>query len=552
MKGMKGITKFLAGSTAVFFLNFANAQTHAEGIINVDSHKFGKAKEVYTALINKAPTAENYFYLGNTFLKQFEPNLEKARENFEKGLALDKKSYLNRVGLATIDLAKGNKDVAISTMNSIAKDSRERDTEVLFRIGEALSLFPKNNAPDLAIEYLKKAVEKCFEKGAVPGNYYYTLGDAYRLKKQAGPAMTAYDNAATSSVNKASVFTRMGTLWLAAQQWDKAKQSIDKAIAADPSYAPAYRAQANYYIIYQDYDRAAASLEKYKNYADEDPDTTLDISKLYFVAKAYQKSKSELNSIFDQVDDPVKHKMRSMLLYQDKDYQGAKQSMDTYLSKVGTQANAGDYGFQGLVLAGLATQEQDAAKKAELQNQSQLKIGQAKTAKDESFDWDKELASLKPVIKLDLGNPDVGPQSPKIAQHKTEVSANPNDTTALFNLGNAYQDAQNWVGAATTWQKLIDLLPDWEPSYNSQGYALQKLNRNDLAAISYQNYLDTLAKKPQADQDKVKETAAYVNYNLATIIYRQDKARAQEYVNKALSLKPGMTEALNLQKILNK
>lgn len=36
------------------------------------------------------------------------------------------------------------------------------------------------------------------------------------------------------------------------------------------------------------------------------------------------------------------------------------------------------------------------------------------------------------------------------------------------------------------------------------------------------------------------------------MIYQKDKARALEYVNKALALKPDMKDAQNLQKILNK
>lgn len=554
MKGKKGLTrKIVIGAAAVFFLNFTHAQSHAEGIINVDSHKFAKAKEVYSAMLAKTPSADNYFYLGHAYLKQFEPNFEKAKENFDKGLALDRRSYLNRIGLAAVEMGRGNKSVAISSFEQIAKDSRERDAEVLFRIGEALTMFHHHYDADAGVSYLTKAVEKAYEKGSVPGNYYYTLGDAFRLKKQAGPAMTAYDNAANASVNKASVFTRMGTLWMAAQQWQKSKENLDKAIATDASYAPAYRALANYYIIYQDYDRAASVLEKYKMYADEDPNTTLEISKLYYIAKAYDKSKAELNSVFDQLDDPVKFKMKSILQFHDKDYAGAKQNMDAYLSKVSkNQQTITDTGIVGLILAGLAKEEKDAAQKSALLAESSQKIAAVKAANDTSFEWDKELASINSLGKIDLGNPDAGPTSAAIVKHKEEVAANPNDTTALYNLGRAYEEAQNWIGSAITWQKLIDVLPDWEPSYYSQGYAFQKLGKIDYAVNAYQNYLTILGTKPQADQEKNKETAAFANYNVATMIYQKDKARALEYVNKALVLKPDMKDAQNLQKILNK
>ena len=60
-------------------------------------------------MIAKSPTAENYYYLGYSYLSQFEPNFELAKENFDKGLAIDSKSYLNKIGLATIKLGKGQK-----------------------------------------------------------------------------------------------------------------------------------------------------------------------------------------------------------------------------------------------------------------------------------------------------------------------------------------------------------------------------------------------------------------------------------------------------------
>jgi hypothetical protein len=83
--------------------------------------------------------------------------------------------------LASIKLGKGDKS-AIAEIQQIVKDSKEKDAEVLFRAGEALTLFEKNSSPDLAITYLNKAIEKA-QKGGVPANYYYSLGDAYRLKK---------------------------------------------------------------------------------------------------------------------------------------------------------------------------------------------------------------------------------------------------------------------------------------------------------------------------------------------------------------------------------
>ena len=132
------VKKLALGAAVVFFANFAIAQTLQDGINNIDSDKFGQAKSNFSEMIAKEPKAENFFYLGNTYLKQGEPDFAKATENFNKGLAADAKSFLNKIGLASVKLGKGDKS-AIAEIQKIVADSKEKDAEVLFRAGEALT-----------------------------------------------------------------------------------------------------------------------------------------------------------------------------------------------------------------------------------------------------------------------------------------------------------------------------------------------------------------------------------------------------------------------------
>ena len=394
------LSKKIALSVAVgFFSNFAFAQTLQDGVDNADSHKYAKAKEVFTQMIAKSPTSENYFYLGNAYLTQFEPNFELAQENFNKGLAADKKSNLNKIGLASAKLGKGDKS-GLTEIQNIVKDARDKDAEVLYRAAEALTLFGGAANADIAVDYLNRAVEKS-QKGGTPAYYYYTLGDAYRLKlttnpQVAGSAMSAYDKALPIAKNKASVHTRIGTLWMQAQQWQKAKESIDRAIASDATYAPAYKAKAGYDIKYQKNALATQDLVNYAKYADEDPDTQLEISKLFFTNEDYGNSKSYLDKGFDKVEDPIKFKLRGYLQYADGEYAEAKASIDQFIAKAEkARVQPSDQGLQGLISAGLAHKETDAAKKAALNADAQQKIAIAKAAKDDTLNWDEELVKIK-------------------------------------------------------------------------------------------------------------------------------------------------------------
>lgn len=540
------VKKIAFGAAVVFFSNFTIAQTLQDGIISVDSDKFAQAKNNFTQMVAKDPSAENYFYLGNTYLRQAEPDFTLATESFNKGLAADRKSYLNQLGLATVKLGKGDKN-AISEIQKIVTDSREKDAEVLFRAAEALTLFEKNNSPDLAIQFLNKAIERA--KKDVPAYYYYTLGDAYRLKRIPGDAMSAYDKALPLAKNKASVYTRIGTLWMAAQQWQQAKTSIEKAIATDPTYAPAYKALAAYDIKYQENAKATQDLINYTKYADEDPYTQLEIAKLYFTNEDYANSKMILDKIFDKINDPIKFKLRAYVNYADGQYAEAKQNMDTFVAQAEkSRVQPADQGLQGLIAAGLAKTETDAAKKTALMNEAQQKVAIAKAAKDETMKWDMEL------VKIAGGGAsqsavDTGPTNPQIEVLKKQVAANAQDSDALYKLATAYQDAKNWNGAIVTWQKMSTLLPDWAPAYYSLGYAYQQATNNDAAKIAYEKYIATV--KP-AEVEANKQTLAYAYFAVAYLSKDSDPTKAKDYVAKSLQLDPTYQDAVKLNTEINK
>lgn len=548
------LTKKIALGVAVgFFSNFAFAQTLQDGIASADSHKYANAKQVFNQMITKSPTAENYFYLGNSYLTQFEPNFELALENFNKGLAADKKSNLNKIGLASVKLGKGDKS-AITEIQNIVSDARDKDPEVLYRAAEALTLFGGAGNADLAIDFLNRAVDKS-QKNGTPAYYFYTLGDAYRLKltsspQVAGSAMTAYDKALPVAKNKASVHTRIGTLWMQAQQWQKAKESIDRAIASDPTYAPAYKAKAAYNIKYQNNALATQDLMNYAKYADEDPDTQLEISKLFFTNEDYANSKTYLDKVFDKVNDPIKYKLRAYLQYADGDYTDAKASMDQFISKAEkSRIQPADQGLLGLISAGLAHKETDAAKKAALTTEAQQKIAIAKAAKDETMNWDAELLKIKGGGGISQSVVDAGATSPQIEALKKKVIENPQDTDALFKLANAYQEVKNWNGAILSWQKMSGLLPDWAPAYYSQGYSYQQAGNNELAKMAYEKFITTV--KP-AEVEANKETLSYAYFAVAYLVKDSDVAKAKDYAAKSVQLNPTYQDAINLNKALNK
>ncbi|MEC5394866.1 tetratricopeptide repeat protein [Bergeyella sp. RCAD1439] len=548
MKNMIQVTRKVAmGAGVVAFASFSFAQTLQDGILSVDSHKYAKAKDIFGKMIQNAPKdASNYFYLGNAYLSQFEPNFDVAEAEFKKGLAMDSKSYLNKIGLASIKIAKGDKS-GIADIQAVVSDSREKDAEVLFRAAEALTMFEKTNAPDLAIAYLNKAIERS-QKAGVPAHFYYTLGDAYRLKKDPGSAMSAYDKAAVVSSNKASVFTRKATLWMAAKQWKLAKENIDSAIKIDPTYAPAYKASAEYNYNFQEKELMTQDLVKYTQHADEDPYTQLEIAKLYFINNDYPNAKATLNKVFNKVEDPIKYKLRAYIDYgSDKNYASAQKDLATFFDTVKDKSRIlpADRGLEGLILAGLASHEEDEAKKAQMKSEAVQKIAIAKNADDKTLEWDAELSSIQGG-GASLAAAEAGPTNPTIEGLKAKVKANPNDVDALVQLGAAYQEAQNWHGAILTWDKMISITPSWAYSYYAKGASYQQMGNHEMAENAYQQYIDLVTGQSAEEQAQNKETLSYAYYLVA--FYNQDKnlAKAKEYAAKSVALNPGYQDAVTL------
>ncbi len=145
-----------------------------------------------------------------------------------------------------------------------------------------------------------------------------------------------------------------------------------------------------------------------------------------------------------------------------------------------------------------------------------------------------------------------GPTNENIEALKKQADANKQDTTVLYNLALAYQNADNWYGAAHTWQKITDLLPTWEPSFYSKGYAYQKVGFNGLATVAFEKYIQLVEAKSAEEKAGLQEMLFGAYYSVALLTRTTDKAKATEFLNKALALNPTDKNALLLQKELSK
>jgi len=283
------------------FIN-VHAQTVQDGLALINGEKFTEAGTLFTKLA-ETPSADNQYYLGYYYIKT--GKLDEAQKAFEKGLQIDDKSVINQVGLGTVALGKGEKAKAKEIFDA-AEKKKKKEAEILFRIGEAYTLFEKNNDPAEAIRLLDEAVKRNKDLA----DAYISKGDALMIRNEGGPAATAYEYALTAKPNYALAHQKIGQIYLRGKNYQLALDNYKKAIEADPNFAPAYKDLAELYYLAQQYKKAAENFDLYlQKSGNTDPQIKLRGTKFAFTADDYPKVLTMLDELKGKLKDPMMQRM---------------------------------------------------------------------------------------------------------------------------------------------------------------------------------------------------------------------------------------------------
>lgn len=537
--------------SAVMLAGVLNAQNIQEGIKYLGNDQFNKAKEVFEGLVSKSPSEDNYFYLGYFYLKNETPNIELAAQNFNKGLALNPKSELNRIGLACVKLFRGEKAAANAYFDAIAKDSKYRNAEVLYRIAEAYILFknkPESIDADKSIDYSEKLLN--LVKNKDKAEYYIVLGNAYYEKLDPGKAMTNYTRALEIADNKAMVYALIGNLWSRTKQNNQlALENFTNAVTADPNYSITYKYWVDYDLRTQKYNDATTHLQKYMELTgNNDANTQFNLARIAFNAKDFDKSLNIINQYWDKISDPLKYKVRALVLVEKSDFSNAYDDMNSYLKAINNSKMEGsDYGILGKIQTSLATKAVG-EEKTKLEKEAVFNLNKAIAEGDRYFDYQDLLLKINPNA-----NSSSSENNPKIVALKKAVTTNPNDTKSWYDLALEQYNAKDYVGSIASWDKLIELIPTWETSYGGKAMALYAYDREDksgLAAQTYQKYIDMVSPKNTYSETEKAYLAIAYSFFAYKNFHEGDNVKAQDYVNKILAIDPKNEEALNLEKQL--
>ncbi|MEO8760693.1 MAG: tetratricopeptide repeat protein, partial [Bacteroidia bacterium] len=248
----------IIGSASV--LQIANAQNLQGAITKTENERYDLAAADFRQLIIKEPAkGENYFYYGENFLKNNNP--DSALIIYKKGADAQPTNALNLVGIAKVMMLQG-KDADANANLFKAKTLAGKNANALVELADAYITAPVTSRnPTQAITILDEAL-KYDSKNA---EAHILKGDALDVlhPTEGGPAIKEYEDAQKLNPKSATAVLRQGKLWNRAHNYQLALDKYKEAVNIDPNFAPAYIEQAELYHRANQDNKAVESAKKY-------------------------------------------------------------------------------------------------------------------------------------------------------------------------------------------------------------------------------------------------------------------------------------------------
>lgn len=227
------------------------AQKLKQGLDSMYYEKFAAARGIFTALVAAEPANEEAVYwLGQSMIRPDDvtsADLEQAKTLYQSKLSVSN-SQLLMAGIGHVELMQGKVEDARNHFEAAISLSQGKNGQVLNAIGFAHgNPDAKNGDAIYAIDKLTQATQ--LKKSATDPDVWVNLGDAHRKNSNGGEALKAYNQALAIHPGYARANYRIGKMY---QSQGRSQELLfmdyfDKAIAADPAYAPVYSNLFNYY-----------------------------------------------------------------------------------------------------------------------------------------------------------------------------------------------------------------------------------------------------------------------------------------------------------------
>lgn len=520
--------------------------------------RFDEAKTLLVRNANQSPSMQTHFDAGYGYLRAGQP--DSARVWFTKGTSLDEKRVpLNATGVAITYLVQNNMAEAQPKIDEVVKQSKNKNAQILYRIGEAYTgyltpdsgsikpRYPKVVDPAKAIDFLNRAIQRDGKNGEIQ----LALGDAHYLNKEAGTAVTRYESALEMGVMPSRVYQRIGDIYWQGRQLNLAVENYKKAIEANANYAPAYRQLAELYYLVNRYKDAANYTEQYMKVAnDTRPDMYLRLAQFHFLAKDYQKAADVINANSAVLsNNPIVYRIQGWSQVSLKQPQKAIESIETFIAKAPQKVIYDDYKYLGQAYMAIENPGSDSLK---ARNDS---IGVAYLYKAAPYDTTENLYS------------DIAKYYYRAKKHREAVAALDSATQRGFkadvqdlfrygmsnytlgfgrdSLGKLVRDTARFALADSALALAQKGSPTYVPTVlyrakaNYYAYPPEEAVRNGKAKLYFEQFIGMVEGKEEERNRYKKDLALAFKYLISyhELVTKDANARA-EWLKKGLALLP--------------
>ena len=248
---------------------------------------------------------------------------------------------------------------AKSLFEQALKETKMKDPEVLAEIARA-HITAKEGDANYALELLQKAVKKNKDDPAL----YVLTGDAYRKLIDGGKAYKAYQYALSKDNHYAEAEYKIGKIYTSQHNAAQYLPAFEKAVAADPQYAPALY-ELYYHYYFTDLNRAGEYLDKYIAASDYSIKNDYLVTDMLYASGKFREAISMADALIEKEGPAVQPRLYKLEAYSHNelgDSLAAARFMNAYFSlQHDTGIIAKDYEAMGNIYASLTGKYDSAA-----------------------------------------------------------------------------------------------------------------------------------------------------------------------------------------------
>jgi len=299
MKEVKSKISFCVKMFLALLLSFNifNAQTLEQGIKLMEVEKYKEAKSVFENITKTNPkdAASAYFNLGK--LSIIDSQVVEAKNNFQKGLDLDKENAYNYVGIGHVALLQKDSIEALKQFEEALDMTDFKDVYVFVAVADA---FLHSDTKNLgrAFEWMNKAKSiKDQKKNPI---VYYKLAQLYVKANNGSLASENYRIAINYDDKFIPAYLGLAEVYLKIKIYADAETNLNSAYAIDSTYALTHQEFAEFYSTVKNYGKAAASFKTYIDLTERTIPKLERYATLLYLAKGYKEAVSVIKEIETQ------------------------------------------------------------------------------------------------------------------------------------------------------------------------------------------------------------------------------------------------------------